>query len=205
MRHLIAIAVIVIALPGAKAEPLDRIAVSIGTEVITESAVILDLRVGAFMDRREVDLSAAAKRKSAERLTDQVLILREATSSKLQLPTTENAVAVLGQVKKLYSGEAEYQAELRRQGVTEDDVVKQLLAGLIMFRFSDVMFKPTVLITEVEMRAYYERVKESASFDDARDDIEALLTDQRADEALDVWLKMAREGANVQFREKVFQ
>ena len=36
----------------AQAETLDRIAVSVGQEVITESQVILDLRVAAFLDQQ---------------------------------------------------------------------------------------------------------------------------------------------------------
>src|SRR5437899_3021245 len=59
--------------------PIDRIAVSVGNQVITESELITDLRVTAFLDRRPVDLSSAAKRKSADRLVDQVLILKEAS------------------------------------------------------------------------------------------------------------------------------
>jgi len=34
--------------------------------VITESRVILDLRVAAFLDRKPVDLSGMAKRQSAD-------------------------------------------------------------------------------------------------------------------------------------------
>src|SRR5690349_15371603 len=71
------------------AETLDRIAVSVGQEVITESRVILDLRVAAFLDQKPVDLSAAAKRQSAARLVDQLLILREAVESHVTLPSVE--------------------------------------------------------------------------------------------------------------------
>src|SRR4051794_37805596 len=64
--------------------PIDRIAVSVGNQVITESELITDLRVTAFLDRSEVDLSSAAKRKSADRQVDQVLILKEASESRLE-------------------------------------------------------------------------------------------------------------------------
>jgi hypothetical protein len=70
------VAVAGLALGFAQAETLDRIAVSMGQDVITESQLILDLRVVAFLDRKPVNLSGAARRESAQRLVDQILIRR---------------------------------------------------------------------------------------------------------------------------------
>ena len=61
---------------------LDRIAVTVGKQVITESDVIRDVRVAAFLDQKPVDLSGAEKRKAADRLVDQYLILQEAAFSR---------------------------------------------------------------------------------------------------------------------------
>src|SRR3984885_8109581 len=87
-----------------QAETLDRIAVSIGREVITESQVILDLRVAAFLDRKPVDLSGPAKRQAAERLVDQILILREAVDSHVTLPSTEATAGLVAP----YAAESDY-------------------------------------------------------------------------------------------------
>src|ERR1700733_8079923 len=87
-----------------RAETLDRIAVSIGREVITESQVILDLRVAAFLDRKPVDLSGPAKRQAAERLVDQILILREAVDSHVTLPSTEATAGLVAP----YAAESDY-------------------------------------------------------------------------------------------------
>jgi hypothetical protein len=202
MRIRVAIAVLFATL-AAHAEPLDRIAVSIGNRVITESALILDLRVSAFLSGAPVDLSSAAKRRSAERLTDQVLILREATESRLALPTAQNAVTLLNRVRTEFG--SEYQTALRRYGIEESDVEAQLLAGLIGLRFTDLRFRPAVQIPEEELRAYYGTLNGEATFEASRNQIEDLLTRQRTSEALDQWLVTARASARVQVREQVFQ
>ena len=46
----------------APAETLDRIAVTVGRYVISEQDLMRDIRVSAFLDGKDADLSAAAKR-----------------------------------------------------------------------------------------------------------------------------------------------
>ncbi|MEO5922917.1 MAG: hypothetical protein ABIR70_03735 [Bryobacteraceae bacterium] len=203
MRTLAIIAVFTTAL--AQAEPLDRIAVSIGNHVITESALIVDLRVGAFLDRAPVDLSVAAKRRAAERLVDQVLILREATESHLALPTEQNALALLNELKSQYGALPEYLAALKRYRIEEVDLVAQLHAGLISVTFTDLRFRPAIQIPEEELRAYYVKLNTQETFEETRDKIEALLTQERTSTALDQWLVTARAAARVQFRQQVFR
>ena len=199
MRTLAAIAVVFASITAA--EPLDRIAVSIGNRVITESALILDLRVSAFLDRAPVDVSAATKRRSAERLTDQVLILREATESHLALPTS--AVSMMSDLRAQYG--ADYTAALKRYGITESDVAAQLLSGLIGLTFTDLRFRPAVQIPEEAERAYFDKFPGEGSFEVNRDKIQELLRRQHTLEALDQWLLTARITARVQFREAVFR
>jgi hypothetical protein len=199
MRILAAIAVLLASVIAA--EPLDRIAVSIGNQVITESALLLDLRVSAFLDRAPVDVSAAARRRTAERLTDQVLILREATESHLALPTT--AASLMSDLREQYG--ADYTAALKRYGITESDVAAQLLSGLVGLTFTDLRFRPAVQISETETRAYYGTLSGVGSFEENRDKLEELLLRQRTLEALDQWLATARAAARVQFREAVFR
>ncbi len=203
MRTLTILAVFAAAL--GQAEPLDRIAVSIGTQVITDSALILDLRVGAFLDRAPVDLSVAAKRRSADRLVDQVLILREATESHLALPTRQDAIALLDRIKTQFGPLPEYAAALKRYGIEESDLVGQLHAGLIGVSFTDLRFRPAVQIPEEELRAYYANLNGKETFDEPRDKIEELLTQERTSTALDQWLVTARAAARIQFREQVFR
>jgi hypothetical protein len=198
-----------LALGLAQAETLDRIAVSVGPDVVTESQVIVDLRVAAFLEHKPLDLSGAAKRKAAERIVDQRLILREAVDSHVTLPSTEAAAGLVTP----YAAESGYQADLARYGISERDLAAHLLAGLRTLTFTDLRFRPDVLVSADDIRSYYDTLARQPgsnraplqSFEESRDQIERLLVEQRVLEALDEWLETARSAAHVQYREKAFE
>ena len=206
LGHTLVAAGLALWLPALMAETLDRIAVTVGQEVITESRVTLDLRVAAFLDRKPVDLSSAAKRQSAERLVDQLLILREALDSHVTLPSVEATAGLIAP----YASESDYQASLERYGISERDLGAHLLAGLRTLTFTDLRFRPDVQISEQDLRSYYDKLPTSAavpspSFEDSRDQIEKLLVEQRVLDDLDKWLAMARSAAGVRYYDKAFQ
>lgn len=211
---LVAILVLCLAAICVRADTLDRIAVTVGQDVITESQVVLDLRVAAFLDGKPVDLSGAAKRQSAERLVDQLLILREAVDSHVTLPSVE---ATAGLVEP-YAAESGYKANLERYGISERDLGAHLLAGLRTLTFTDLRFRPDVQVSSEDLQSYYDNlVKKAASgpgapapaavpsFEASRDQIEKLLTEQRVMGALDQWLAMARSAANIRYHQKAFE
>ena len=208
-RIILAAAVAMAMLVHASAETLDRIAVTVGPDVITENQVILDLRVTAFLERKPVDLSAAAKRRAAERMVDQILILREAVDSRVTLPSTEAAAGLVAP----YKADANYQADLERYGIAERDLSAHLLAGLRTLTFTDLRFRPDVQVSAEDLRNYYDELARKSppgagrlgSFEENRDQIEKLLLEQRVMEALDKWLEMARVSANIRYRDKAFE
>ena len=163
--------------------------------------------MAAFLEKKPVDVSGPARRKSAERLIDQLLILREAAESHLTLPSTEATAGLVAP----YAAEADYQAELKRYGVSERDLGTHLLAGLRTLTFTDLRFRPDVQVSPEDVRSYYDKIaKQSAStpapsFESSRDQIEKLLVEQATLDALDQWLMMARSAARIQYREKAFQ
>jgi hypothetical protein len=195
-------------------EILDRIAVTVGKQVITESDVLRDLRVSAFIDRKPVDLSGAEKRKAADRLVDQILILAEAKFSRIPLPAAEDAARMLAAVKQEYGSDAEYQAMLKRYGVTDADVASYLLAGFRALRFTDLRFRPEIEITDADLQDSYNTLLKKwqaagetkiPTFDQSRDDVEKLLTSQRTAQALDRWLGAQRTETQILYREQVFK
>jgi len=196
--------------PGrAAAETLDRIAVTLGPDVITESEVILDLRVTAFLQHKPVDLSSAAKRNAAQRMIDQILILREAADSHVTLPSTEAAAGLVAP----YKTEPNYQADLKQYGISEQDLAAHLLAGLRTLTFTDLRFRPDVEVSPEDVRNYYEQLAGQTApgaarlgtFEENREQIEKLLIEQRVLEALDKWLETERAAANIRYREKAFE
>jgi hypothetical protein len=205
---------IVMLLTVLHAEILDRIAVMVGKHVITQGDILLDLRIGAFLDQKPADLSGDQKRKAADRLVDQYLLLQEAATSRQPLPTPADARQLLDQVKAQYATETEYRAALARYGVTEQQLSEHLLNGIRALRFTDLRFRPEVQLTDEDLHEYYDSMaaqwrRSNASqvptFEASRDQIEKLLTDQRVTQALDRWLGTTRSETQILYKDSVFK
>jgi hypothetical protein len=205
--------VLIIALAAvAHAAILDRIAVTVGKHVITESDVIRDLRVAAFIDHRPVDLSPDQKRKAADRLVDQALILQEAEFSRIPLPSWEEAIKMVDPVRLQYGDD--YPAALKKYEITEDDLTGHLLLGLRAMRYTELRFRPEVQLSDDDLHDFYftlsqqwkaQGAKEIPTFESAREDLEKLLTDQRMSQALDRWLGAQRAETRILYRDQVFR
>ncbi len=193
---------------------IDRIAVTVGKHVISEGDVLLDLRIVAFLDQKPVDASVEQKRKAADRLVDQYLLLQEASTSRQQLPTAADAQQLLDQVKTQYVTETEYRASLARYGITEAELSEHLLNGIRALRFADLRFRPEVQLSDEDLHEYYDSMAvqwrranpaQVPTFEASRDQIEKLLTDQRVTQALDRWLGTTRSETQILYKEEVFK
>jgi hypothetical protein len=142
----------------ASAQVLDRIAVTVGKRVIAESEILTDARVAAFIEGTVPDLSPAAKRRTAERLVDQVLLLEDAAGTHVPLPTVADVKPLLDPLKQRYATTAEYQDALKQLGITEADLTRHLLGGLQALRYADLRFRPEAQISEEELRTYFENL-----------------------------------------------
>lgn len=200
---------------AAPGKILDRIAVTVDNQLITESDIIRELRVDAFLDRKPVDLAVAAKREAAGRLVDQMLVLEEAADSHLNLASDRDASKLLQQVKAQYASDDEYRSALARYQISEADLSAHLLDGLRELRFTDLRFSPEVQIQDQDLRGNYNSLvadwsrthpgQKPPSFEQSRDQIEKLLTGQRVMQLLDQWLVTARGRKHIEYRETVFQ
>jgi hypothetical protein len=188
------------------AEILDRIAVTVGKTVITEGEVLRSIRVAAFLDQKEPDLSGPSKRKAAERLVDQILLRREVPVVGANLDSK--------QLASRYASEADYAAALQKYGIRDVDVQAQLSNALTSIEAANRRFRPEIQVSDEEVRGYYDNlvarwrtqnVSKIPSFEDARDEARTLLLNDRVSDALEQWLQMARQTSGVVYREKVFQ
>src|SRR5580693_10226159 len=205
---------ITLLIAAAHAEILDRVAVTVGKHVITEGDILLDLRIAAFLDQKPVDLRGDQKRKTADRLVDQYLLLQEASSSHQVLPTDADARQLLDQVKAQYATETEYRAALARSGITEAQLSQHLLDGIRALRFTDLRFRPEVQLSDDDLKDYYNSMAaqwrranpaQVPTFEASRDQIEKLLTDQRVTQALDRWLGATRSETEILYKQDVFK
>src|ERR1051325_5229449 len=79
-RQLMFVMVAVLATIPGSGEILDRIAVTVGRHVISERDILQDIRISAFIDSKPAEITGDQKRKAADRLIDQYLLLEDAAS-----------------------------------------------------------------------------------------------------------------------------
>ena len=204
MRFSVAILAVLAAM-SAGAETLDRIAVTVGRHVISEHDIVQDLRISAFIDGKAPDFSADQKRKAAERLIDQYLVLEDAADTRVPPPPAADVAGLLTPIKARFTSDQEYRAALAQAQIGEAELSAQLLAGLRMLRYTDLRFRPEVQLSEETLRAYYNKMKPPQTFEASLGDIEKLLTDQQTMQALDRWLEMARSEIAIVYREGAFK
>jgi peptidyl-prolyl cis-trans isomerase SurA len=194
-------------LAAARAEIIDRVAVSIGNRVITESDLDREIRITAFENNDQPDFSAANKRATAERLVDQTLVRGELEASRYLLPAPADTGAALEELRRRFPDAVAYHRALAAYGITEDDLKARLLWQLTLVRFVDVRFRPGIQISDDEIRDYFNEHFRgtSLSLEEARDKIEHILVSQAADKQVDQWLDEVRKRARIVYHEEAFE
>ena len=198
--------------PFVRGETLDRIAVTVGRHVISEQDILQDIRLSAFIDTRQPAFTPEQKRKAADRLIDQYLVLQDAALTRTPLPSAADVTAILAPIKARYASDQEYRNALAQARITDAELTEHLLNGLRMLRYTDLRFRPEVEISEDALHAYYDKLTASSgnisarpTFEASRNDIEKVLTEQQTMQALDRWLSTARGETAVVYREAAFR
>ncbi len=197
------------------AEIIDQVAVTVDDRVITASEIGESLRVAAFLDGEKPDLSAAARRRMADRLIEQILVLREMGLTRFPEPSAAEIAETLGQVKGRYKDDAEFERALAAEGLTERHIERTLRRQITLVRFIDMRFRPEVQLQENEVIEYYRTVflpeirskgvKPDPSFEDVRAQCEQALTAELVDKRVDAWLAAARTRARIVYDEDAFR
>ncbi len=228
-RILWFLAVSVSALIAQQATLLDRIAVTVGKDVITEGDIVDEVRMTAFLNGDHPDFGADSRRKAAERLVDQSLVRREMRISQFPEPETSESVRLLAQLKRdrFSNNDAAYQKALREYGITEQELKTRLLWQLAALRFTSFRFRPGQPQTTQSVSQHLEthsgqRAAAEARRPEPRTDTATEAPPRNAtarpkpppaqnavpptdDQQLDAWLQQARSRARIEFRKEAFQ
>jgi len=200
---------------AAGAAIVDRIAVSVGSRVITETDLDREIRITSLLNHEKADFSPDNKRKTAERMADQTLIRSELEASRYPPPSAAEMEAALAEEKTRYGSDAAYRRALAEYGVNEDDLKARLTWQLTLLRFIDVRFRPGIQIGDAEILKYFDEHMragliqahpgQTPSVDDHRAGIEQTLIGQAADQQVEQWLKEARRRTHIQYHDEVFR
>lgn len=201
---------------GARAEIVDRIAVTIEGMVITESDLVKHLRIAAFLNGEPPAVNPETKRTAARRLVEQHLVRREMEISRYPAPDEEDVDKTLrGMIQERFREAGSYEKALAEYGVAERDLRNSVRIQLTVLRFIRYRFQPAISTTDEEVEAYYRdhfapdwakrNGQPAPPLEEVRIDVEELVIEEAVDQALDAWLEQAASQAAIDYREEVFQ
>ena len=194
---------------------IDRIAVVVGTHAIKLSDVERDLRLTEFLNRQPLTLGAADRKKSADRLVDQAILGDDIVSGGYQRPSESDANALVAKLRtdRFGGSDPRMRQALAEYGLTEDMLRAGLLWQLEVLRFIDQRFRPGVVVTDDEVRSYYNQHRQdltkqyprTPSFEALEPKVREILEGERVNQDFEGWLKRAHERTRIEYKQGAFQ
>jgi peptidyl-prolyl cis-trans isomerase SurA len=169
-KQVAVIALVALAAVGLRAEIIEQVLVKVNGEIFTKTD-LEGRQVAALQQQRRQNVSQAdlendeQLRTALEQLTPQILV--EAVDEMLLMQRGkelgyrmtdeqfQNIVANIRKENKL-DDDAQFQAALKQEGLTLDDLRKSLERQMIFSRVQQVEVYSRILISEEEAKAYYE-------------------------------------------------
>ena len=199
--------VLLLAIPGG-AVVVDRIAISAGNKVITDSAISLRLRLSAFENGDKPDQGLAARKRAADLLIDQRIVEREMDVGHYPRTGEEGRASLLeNYAKTVYRGDKRLlDRALAAYGLSESDLKEDLARQEDLLTFLNVRFRPAVQVSDSDINAFFEKtikpLEPQASLNELRTQIEQRLAGERANSEMETWLKEQRKSTRIDYLEK---
>jgi len=185
---------------------IDRVLAVVDEDPILQSEVaqVIEMRMmTALEDEEERDL----RRRILDRLIEQRLRFHEIDSfGFVELPT-DAVEAGFEQIRSRFDSEGEFAQQLEDLGL-EADSLRQLVARQVMvLTFVDERLGPRVFVDLDDIRTYYEstlvpamrrRGSDVPPLHDVREEIRAVLKEERLNEEIVTWTEELRRSADVE-------
>ena len=209
--------ILLLCLAGASngATVVDRMAVVVGKHVVKSSDIFRDLGATEFLNREQPNFSADARHKAADRLIEQTIIRDEIASGGYKWASSADADALLDKIlqERFGGSNARLRADLSRYGLTEQELREQLLWQLTVLRFIDQRFRAGVLVTDEEVRTYYDlhladlkrQYPQDSSFETLKPKIRASLEGERINQNFIQSIEGARKRVHVRYLQGAFE
>ena len=176
------------------------------TDLITYSDLVwqLALQPDTPLDNpRSEDLNKALRL-----LIDQRLILQEAEKLPTIAPTPKEVTDARDELARYFPSPAEFQQRLLKVGLTSEKLNEIIEQRLKMERYLSFRFQNFVVVTQQEIADYYKDIhvprfrtrfpgRVVPTLEEARSEIETLLTQAKIESDTDAFLDTARERAEI--------
>jgi hypothetical protein len=176
------------------------------TELITYSDLLWQL---ALQPNTPLDNPSTSDLNRALRLLiDQRLILQEAEKLPSIAPTSKEISDARDELARQFASQTEFQQRLLRVGLNSEKLDEIIEQRLKMEKYLDFRFRSFVVISQTEIADYYRdvfvpRLRARApgqivpTLDEARSQIEKMLTESKIESDTDAFLDTARERAEI--------
>jgi len=189
-------------LPGAI---VDRVAITVGTKAITESEIVLRIRLEAFQNGTLPVFTPASRRETAERLIDLKLVEREMDLGHYARTTPADAKTLVAAftAEHYQSNPEALRLSLATALLTPEDLANELAEQADLLSFLNLRFRPSVQIPDRDIEKYFHENIEGKDpakpvvLSDVRAGIEQILATQRADLDLETWLRDQRKTTRI--------
>lgn len=212
MYRLLTIAFLLVPLRG---EVIDRVAITVDQQVITELQIDEELRITDFLNQQPISRDIDARRAAADRLIQQLLVRREMNVRHFPAPEAMAINQFADQIRMALPTGINFDASLKRYDLTEEVLRAHLALQLATLQFIDVRFRPDLEISNTDIENYYRREiakwkterpgAQPPTLAESRESIRNVLAGQRTDEALETWLAERRRQVNILYLDKTLE
>ena len=198
----------------ARGEIIDRLAVAVGNQVITELQIDEELRVTAMLNHEPLIRGLEQRRTAADRLVEQLLIKLEMQLSHYTLPDAGEVDKYYQQIEEGSGGQAGLDKTLRSLNLTAEILRSHLELQLTELKFIEVRFRPDVTVSDADVEAAYQRqvaawkqahTGQPPTLEVSREPLYAMLREARTDAALTAWLGESRKRVMIVYLDKALE
>lgn len=188
-----------------KAEIIDRIAIIVDQQVITESQINEEVRVTALLNQQPVQMKEEDRRSAADRLVQQLLVKREMDLENYPMPTAEEVQKYYDQLSQNFGGLDRFRRAIENDQLTVKTLKQHLALQLTTLRFIEYRFRPDFNVSEEDIAAYRRLHPSSAAGELSHDAVREALIEERTDQILAAWLEESRKQVNMTFLNRALQ
>ena len=153
-RSLLAL-VVLAPLGSMTAQMVDRTVAIVEDETITESEVVLQLRLEALANAAEIVDTAEERERVLDRLIDQRLIANDIRVTGLQPMSSEERAELLARLQGQSFGNLSFESALTEYGVTEARALEFFARQIEFSRYVEFRFRTGQTVGDEELRDAY--------------------------------------------------
>ena len=188
-----------------QAEIIDRIAIVVDQQVITESQINEEVRVTALLNHQPFQENEKERRSAADRLVQQLLVKREMDLGNYPAPTAEDVQKYYDQLRQTFGSTDSFRRAIAGCRLTGETLKQHLALQLTTLRFIEYRFRPDLNVSEEEITAYRKRHPDVTGAELSRDAVRETLIEERTDQILAAWLEESRKQINIAYLDRALQ